>query len=215
MSVCATRSAASVALTLLAALPLAQAGYRFTFSNAAAGTAHAPALLEYFSMVDCGPCRQFELEELPALLPAVESGQLRIVFRDLPPPSAYEAEALHLFCLQETEDFLAARLEAKRSGEYIRPQTTLRDRRLARWQECLDGVAAEAITAHNLAAFHRHGFSGTPAFVLSWQGSPAPPQRSWSGRTTSQFIHDALAAQPTPPVALTARPPSVQPRKGP
>lgn len=203
-----------LALSWLAAVASAQSPYRFTFSNPAMGSPHATAVLEYFSLVDCAPCRQFELVELPALLPLVEAGRLRIVFRDLPPADADVDAALHLFCLQETENFLTARLDAKRTGEYALT-LKLRDRRKARWDECREGVAATRIAAHNMEAFDRHAFVGTPAFTLSLNNQPAAGQRIWSGRTSSQFIHDAITTLPAPVTALSALPNGADPRRNP
>jgi len=66
--------------------------YQFTYTNPSVGSFAAEYVLEYFSLVDCGPCRRFELDSLSGLIERAESGSLRNVFRDLLPgaDSMYE-----------------------------------------------------------------------------------------------------------------------------
>lgn len=166
--------------------------HRFTYTNPTIGSTSSPFVLEYFSLVDCIPCRAFEIGELNDVLSAVVDGTLRIVFRDLVPAENVEREGVELFCLQELDDFVDTRITAKRTGDYTQSGALLRDRRLARWEQCLEGKAALEIMAHNQRSFDAYGFVGTPSFILSLEHEGTRTDVSWSGRTEAETIFDAI-----------------------
>jgi len=142
--------------------------YQFTYTNPSVGSFAAEYVLEYFSLVDCVPCRRFELDSLSGLIERAESGSLRIVFRDLLPGADSMSESRALFCLQEYPNYLERRLSLKMGRNH--PQThsnALNGLSLARYRACFESDQVPSILSHNLSVFDDLGFTATPAFVLS------------------------------------------------
>jgi len=180
-------------LLLLVALPLlADDGYRFTFDNPSVGSADAPFVIEYFSAVDCSPCRFFESNHLQQLLDQVDQGSVRIVFRDIAPATPSLHDAIRLFCLQEFPDFLSRRIAEKRLGQAAPPLPDLRNKARARYSSCLKDVQPAQIMTHNREAFDRLGFVGTPSFTLSARHYGAVITRRFARPTDPQQLIDAM-----------------------
>lgn len=170
--------------------------YRFTFTNPSIGAVDAPWVLEYFSAPDCGPCLRFEKDHLPALLPEVAAGRLRVIFRDLPPDLADGDLARKLFCLQElphSSDVLAQRrLKLKTRADDVSLPAPLPGRSAARWEACLTGGEADQVAFHNLETFSSRGFHATPSFVLVASDEPRRPALAFSGLGAPDAIRAAL-----------------------
>lgn len=163
--------------------------YEFTYTNPSIGDPQAPFVLEYFSRVDCEPCRQFEMRELGLLLDSVDAGTLRIIFRDLlPDPVAFPASNF-LFCLQEYDEYLNWRVQAKRDSVYRSDSLpTLRGRARARHESCMDSDASIPVLTHNQAVFDSHSLIGTPAFQLFRNDRDASAIRRWSGPISARQL---------------------------
>lgn len=180
-------------LLLLIALPLlADDGYRFTFDNPSVGAPDAPFVLEYFSVVDCSPCRSFEVNHLDQLLAQVDQGTVRIVFRDMPPAAAALHQAIQIFCLQEFPDFVARRIAGKRLGQAAPPLPDLRNKARARYSACLKDAQPAQIMTHNQEAFEHLGFLGTPSFTLSARHHDAVVTRHFARPIDLQQLIDAM-----------------------
>lgn len=180
-------------LVLLIALPLlADDGYRFTFDNPSIGVTDAPFVLEYFSVVDCSPCRSFEINHLDLLLAQVDQGNVRIVFRDMPPSAPALHQAIKVFCLQEFPDFVARRIAEKRLGQAAPPLSHLRNKARARYSACLEDVQPAQIMTHNREAFDRLGFVGTPSFALSARHHDPVITRHFARPIDPQQLIDAM-----------------------
>lgn len=179
-----------LALLLVLVLPtLVRAEYQFTYTNPTYGSSNAPYDLEYFSTLDCLPCRYFEEQVLTHLLDLADAGVLRLVFRDLAPSPAVLSDALHLFCHQEYPDYVVHRESFKR-GLKTDTDITLRGKSRERFEQCIVRQAGLPIMKHNLQAFKASGFQGTPSFILNKAGHTT----RWSGATTFSAVKDALSA---------------------
>ena len=192
-----------VALLCVVPLLLANANYRFTFDNPSVGEMRAPFTLEYFSMTECPSCREFEKADIASLEPLIESGQLRIIYRDLPSFSHHEM-GLRLFCLQEYDDYLGYRRAAKVDPDFTwHTLPVLHGRAMARHQQCLTTEAAPAIHRHNRIAFDRRGFEATPAFTLVFAADRKAIRTHWTGRPsvpaffqTMNALRSSLSGEP-------------------
>jgi len=181
-------------ITMLLSATVVNAEYRFTFTNPTIGDSQAPMVLEYFSAADCGYCFIFEKDILPTLLRYVEHGQLRIVFRDVPPSNNITTVANDLFCLQELPDYVGTRLSYKRDDLVLHSvSATLRGKAAARYQQCQETMASLPVLSHNQNALRQEGFSGTPSFLLTNRSSSNSHTTRWHGLATTSQLSDALA----------------------
>ena len=181
-------------LAILCAVPflVANAEYRFTFDNPTDGRSTAPFVLEYFSLVECVECRRFESEDLVALEPLIATGQIRVVYRDM--PSLIDAKlSTRLFCLQEYDHYSELRREAKLDPNFDWTSLAhLTGRSKARFEQCLETDAAGDVQRHNRADFMSRGLMGTPAFTLVYTDARQATRTSWSGRTTRAAFIEAM-----------------------
>ena len=185
--------AALVVLALTIPVTTSAHSYRFTYSNPSLGRADAPLILEYFGAVDCGPCLRFERSELAELRSEIESGRLRVIFRDLPATDAKMPLARQVFCLQELDEVLDARLRLKQSGAASSALAgPVAGRPRARFEACLDDPAAETVARHNFEAFSQRGFVATPSFVLTHRSASGRSEETWSGPHAAGVVAAAL-----------------------
>jgi hypothetical protein len=181
---------------LLLVLPLLVAAndYSFTYTNPSIGDPRAPFVLEYFSLVDCQPCRQFETQKIADLLELVERGRLLIIFRDLPPSQQYLSQGNALFCLQEYPDYFDRRRAAKLYGvDQVLTLPPLSGKSKARYQSCLSDRPSIPVLSHNQESFDGHGLVGTPSFVFISNQPNNTIVRSWSGPITREDLEIAMS----------------------
>jgi len=189
------RCSATIALTLLLVVPLltAASDYRFTYTNPSIGSRTAPFVLEYFSLVDCAPCLRFELETLQTIMPLVDDGRLRIVFRDIFPHDDVLGSGLELFCLQEYPDYLQRRQSAKKHQVFVaNPEPALPRKARARYESCLETKAGVPILTYNQESFDRRQLHGTPSFSLLLSHRTGTVVRNWSGSITASDLNTAM-----------------------
>lgn len=192
-----TKRASTLVLlaVILAAVPLLLAAeiYRFTYDNPSIGAADAPFTLEYFSMPGCSSCLEFEKTDIEMLQPLIQSGELRMIYRDLPVIDDRDGGSRKLFCLQEHGDYRTHRRAAKLDSAFEwSTLPPLSGRAKARHQECLESQAPITVQSHNQADFTRRGFAATPAFTLVFAENQKAAKAHWTGRPSALAFMQAM-----------------------
>ena len=175
----------------------------YPFSNPVLGKTPAPFTLEYFSSYDCALCAEFEATVLPSLANNIETGDLRVVFRDLPADRPHVSRlAQQVYCLQNDPEYLEFRSQLK---DQLRADSARQGSSLATHQlnslsaqdhqSCMKEPGFGSVLHHNRVTFDRYGFQGTPAFVLTRAVDDGFDQMAWSGQTDIHSIQRLLSAK--------------------
>lgn len=168
--------------------------YQFTFTNPSWGSTDAPYLLQYFSRVDCEPCRDFELTHMASLRPLVAAGTLRVVFRDLLPESDLLPQAKLQFCLQETSDYVTSRLALKSDAVHSLELSHDNELSIARYQACLSSPLFSQVMRFNGEVFQKYGMVGTPAFTFTLLEEDADTLIAGAGTAFFETVSSLLPA---------------------
>jgi protein-disulfide isomerase len=165
------------------------------------GSATAPVTMVALLDFECPFCRKFYLELLPQLdQKYIQTGQLKIVFRDVPLPfhePAATREALAANCARQQggdaaylsfQKNIFTQTQSNGNGlslEQLSSIARIQNLKSLRFQLCMDEPSMLAEIAHDLKDAEQSGLLGTPTFVVG-------PSNS-TGQVTGALI---LGAQP-------------------
>ena len=175
------------------------------------GSPTAPVTLTVYLSPTCGHCARWHTEAFPAFRAKyVDTGQVRIAFRDLPTPPAQLAVAGAVMARCAPEDRYGDALEALFEG-----QKTMRDAGNSRpaavaWlraageasgltvdqmNACMADEARFAEVDARVAQAGADGIDGTPAFLINGVRVPPESMTSWDVTAFDPLIQPLLAGR--------------------